>query len=48
MLKTTLNLSELPDELTQKLVTGETAIHSWYSSVITNVGHYYVVIMKGL
>ena len=46
--KTTWNLPEQPVELTQKLATGKTVPHSCYFYIVTNVGHYYAVIIEDL
>ena len=45
-LKKLWNLPEQPAELTQKIATGKTAPHSWFSYVVTNVSYYYVLIIE--
>ena len=46
--KSAWNSPEQPVESTQKIAAKKTAPHSRCSCVVTNVGHYYVVIIEGL
>ena len=44
MFKNSMKFTRAAFELTQKIATGKTARHSWYSYVVTNIRHYFAVI----
>ena len=48
MFKNNMKFTRNTIELTQKLATGKTTLHTGYSCVVTNVGHYCAVIIEGL